>query len=728
MRYIDAIVAMYDLHVDSASTTNILYQPRHLLILSYSRVYLNSLVGLWNLDLSGEFDVSDKELIRHELTSTLQTTEHAATELLKGGAYTDESSSVVYYFYFDLCSRVSQTILNFKRNRDFYSEFDTGASSITQKLCGISLIIVLSVMVVFTIIFSISIYDVLYKQQVWIYSFLLGLLLDEMVNSSVVIMICDVLSPLCIMMTEVFDAKKILLDCIEKKKLSKQSIHHDLGIQPSAVAFNAADYFFVSKQLSSKVLPCSSPVLEVIGIYQSIAPKVSLSLNKRIHQWNELRLYSYMQTFSANACALSLKKFLQLHPLVQDSILHFFVSIIMGLLVIGLAFLSTIHSWLIPLLVGVIGMMIGAAFAYVGNADYDRRLQLSQHRALCFHENNKMSSASMTAKSVRHNIIAIHKGGDDSQPSRVEADEMIINSDDGGDSLVPLRNNRRPAMTLRNNDRPVIALRNNDRPGMALRNNDRTEIVLRGNSRPAMEINTMDNSITLFERSLLLFEWSSRIQTLSAECSLWPMSPRFNMVSAARKYDIEEGVTEAQRSKKYATDDEKYHQFRRDLVGLHTIEEYDVFALSDSGESKPSIYLFSDSDDYSIPLSADDKAEEHRLDTTTIPHQRSDSISLSDRGSSIVLRQSVVSDEVKDPKMDFDSDFGDSIDLSSSDDDDDDRSIPLSSSSDDDDSIELSSSDGIDSIFLGIIDDDNDDEGDNRSIELSSSSSDDSYT
>lgn len=704
-----------------------------MLILAYSRVYLNSPVGLWNLDLSGEFDVSDGELIRDELTSTLQTTEHAAKELLKGGAYTDESSSVVYYFYFDLCSRVSQAILNFKRNRDFYSEFDTDASSITQKLCGITLIIVLSTMVLFTI------YDVLYKQQVWIYSFLLGLLLDEVVNSSVVIMICDVLSPLCIMMTEVFDAKRILLDCIEKKKLSKQSIHHDLGTQPPAVAFNAADYFFVSKQLSSKVLPRSSQVLEVIRIYQSIAPKVSLNLNKRMHQWNELRLYSHMQTFSANACASSLKKFLHLHPLVQDSILHFFVSIIIGLLVIGLAFLSTIHSWLIPLLVVVIGMMIGATFAYVGYADYDRRLQLSQHRALCSHENNKMSSASMTAKSVRHNIITINEGGDDSQPSRAEADEMIINDDDvGGGSMVPLRNNKRPAMTLRdndrpvialrNNDRPAIALRNNDRPGMALRNNDRPEIVLRGNSRPAMEINTMDNSITLFERSLLLFEWSSRIQTLSAECSLWPMTPRFNMVSAARKYDIEEGVTEAHRSKKYTTDDEKYHQFRRDLVGLHTIEEYDVFALSDSGESKPSIYLFSDSDDYSIPLSADDKAEEHRLDTTTIPHQRSVPISLLDRGSSIVLRQSDVSDEVKDPKMDFDSDFDDSIDLSSSDDDDDDRSIPLSSSSDDDDSIELSSSDGIDSIFLSTIDDDNDDEGDNRSIELSSCSSDDSYT
>ena len=710
-----------------------------MLILSYSRVYLNSPVGLWNLDLSGEFDVSDGELIRDELASTLQTTEHAATELLKGGAYTDESSSVVYYFYFDLCSRVSQAILNFKRNRDFYSEFDTDASSITQKLCGITLIIVLSAMVVFTIIFSISIYDVLYKQQVWIYSFVLGLLLDEVVNSSVVIMICDVLSPLCIMMTEVFDTKRILLDCIEKKKLSTQSIHHDLGTQPPAVAFNAADYFFVSKQLSSKVLPRSSQVLEVIKIYQSIAPKVSLNLNNRMYQWNELRLYSRMQTFSANACTSSLKKFLHLHPLVQDSILHFFVSIITGLLVIGLAFLSTIHLWLIPLLVVVIGMMIGAAFAYVGYADYDRRIQLSQHRALCFHENNKMSSVSMTAKSVRHNIITINEGGDDSQPSRAEADEMIINGDDvGGGSMVPLRNNKRPAMTLRNNDRPeiasrnndrpVIALRNNDKPGMALRNNDRPEIASRGNSRPAMEINTMDNSITLFERSLLLFEWSSRIQTLSAECSLWPMTPRFNMVSAARKYDIEEGVTEAQRSKKYTTDDGKYHQFRRDLVGLHTIEEYDVFALSDSGESKPSIYLFSDSDDYSIPLSADDKAEEHRLDTTTIPHQRSVPISLLDRGSSIVLRQSGVSVEVKDPKMDFDSDFGDSIDLSSSDDDDDDRSIPLSSSSDDDDSIELSSSDGIDSIFLSTIDDDNDDEGDNRSIELSSSSSDDSYT
>jgi len=710
-----------------------------LLILAYSRVYLNSPVGLWNLDLSGEFDVSDGELIRDELASTLQTTEYAATELLKGGAYTDESSSVVYYFYFDLCSGFSQAILNFKRNRDFYSEFDTDASSITQKLCGITLIIVLSAMVVFTIIFSISIYDVLYKQQVWIYSFVLGLLLDEVVNSSVVIMICDVLSPLCIMMAEVFDAKRILLDCIEKKKLNKQSIHHDLGIQSSAVAFNAADYFFVSKRLSSKVLPRSSQVLEVIRIYQSIAPKVSLNLNKRMHQWNELRLYSRMQTFSANACTSSLKKFLHLHPLVQDSILHFFVSIITGLLVIGLAFLSTIHLWLIPLLVVVIGiMMIGTAFVYVGNPDYDRRLQLSQHRALCFHENNKMSSASMTAKSVRQDIITIHKGGDDSQPSRAEADEMIINDDDGGDRMLPLRNNKRPAMTLRDNDRPAIALRNNDRPGMALRNNDRpeialrnndrAEIALRGNSRPAMEINSMDNSITLFERSLLLFEWSSRIQTLSAECSLWPMIPRFNMVSVARKYDIEEGVTETQRSKKYTIDDEKYHQFRRDLVGLHTIEEFDVFALSDSGESKPSIYLFSDSDDYSIPLSADDKAEEHMLDTTTIPHHRSDSISLLDRGNSIVLRQSGVSDEVKDPKMDFDSDFGDSIDLSSSDDDDDDRSIPLSSSSDDDDSIELSSSDGNDSIFLSTIDDDNDDEGDNRSIELSSSSSDDSYT
>jgi hypothetical protein len=662
---------------------------------------LKSPVGIWNLDLCGELDVSDTELIHDELALTLQTTEQAATELKKrGGAYTEESSSVVYYFYFDLFSRVSQAILNFKRDRDFYSEFDTDASSITHRLCGITLIIVLSAMVVFTIIFSISISDELSKQQVWIYSFLFGLLLDEVVNSSVVIMICDVLIPLCIVMTEVFDAKRILLDCIEKK-LSKQSIHQDLGIQPPAVAFNAADYFFVSKQLSSKVLPRSSPVSEVIGIYQSIAPKKSLSLNERMHQWNELRLYSRMQTFSANVCALSLKKLLHLHPLVQNSILHFFVSIIIGVLVIGLVFINTIHSWLIPLLVVVIGMLIGAAFVYLGYADYDRRVQLSQHRALCFHEtwNNKMSSASMATQSVRYNIITIREGGDDSQPSRAEADEMIINGHDGGDSMVPLRNNDIPAITLGDHDRPAISLR--------------------GISRPSTEINTTDDSITLFERSLLLFEWTSRIQNLSAECSLWPMSPRLNMMSAARKYDIEEGVKEAQRSKKYATDDEK-HQSRRDLVGLHTIQEYDVFALSDGGESRPSIYLLSDSDDDSIPLSTVDKAE---------GYQRSDSISLLDRDSSIVLKQSGVSNEVKDPEMDFDSYFGDNIDLSSSDDDDDDdRSIPLSSSSDDDDSIELSSLDSADSIFLSTIDDDNDDEGDNRSIELSSSSSDDSYT
>jgi len=647
---------------------------------------LNHLIGLWNLDLCGEFDELDRELIREELASTLLTTERAATELLRGGAGAcSEEDCIVYYFYSDLCSRVGQTILNFKRGRDVNSEScDVNVSSITQMLCGIVLTIMLSAMVVLSIMTSINISGDLSDQQAWIFSFLLGLMLDMIVNSTVVVMIYDVYVPLFIM-PEVFHAKMTLLDCIEQ--LNKLSLHPNQGLKPSALDFNAADYFFISKRLSKIKRPHPPPrssLSSAVGLYHSIKPKASSSSSLS----NRLKSNINMATL----ITAGLNKLVHLHPLVQDSILRFFVSIFTGLFVVSMVYLNTDHqhhtdqSWLIPLIaIGIIGMMVGGTYAYIGQGEHARRAHLSQHRTLLFLD-DKLSLAPMTAKSdVR--LIKVCDAVDNHQSARIVVAEDV----DGG-------------------------------IGEALRDDGRPTMAFRDESRPAMKVDApaMDGSITLFHRSILLHEWASKIQTLSAECSAsWLRSEN----APPHDNDIEEGFHGLHNSKKY----KKYAlcdnlQPSRGLGGLRTIEENEEYK-SDIENSKLDIYLLSDSDDCSIPLSTNDKVvddDDHGLENTK--QLRSDTPISLKYGD---IRLAGVY-EAEESKMDFDSDFGESIDLSSSSDDDD-RSIPLSSSSsDDDDSIVLSSDDN--SIFLSIVidDDDDDDDDDDKSIELSCSSSDDS--
>jgi hypothetical protein len=273
----------------------------------------------------------------------------------------DRSSRILYLFQKDLMPGLNAMILESKGKRDFKS--DIFKVEPYQKVIAWLFIITLNVSLLFYI-YLFAIRQSIVRQQAWFQTFIIWLILEIFIVSTIVVLVSHIAIP-SIIMKDLQRVKKRLLKTIQDydKSLYTEDFDKINILHPKS--FNAADYFFVSYRLAS--LYPSLAVSKIISKFHSPWPHQSYKKTRNLSKSYSKRFATLVRSASMILIFL-LKGFLSLPTQVQDMIISLSTIIVSGKSISFFFQLYEVNKWL-PLFTVIICLIF---FHFVARCIYGK--------------------------------------------------------------------------------------------------------------------------------------------------------------------------------------------------------------------------------------------------------------------------------------------------------------------------------------------------------------------
>ena len=254
---------------------------------------------------------------------------------------------LLYLFQKDLLPGVNAMILESKGKRDFVAE----ASKVEryQKAFAWVFILTLDVALLFYI-FLFAVQQSSARQEAWFNTFIVWLLLEVVLMSTIVVYCNHFLLP-SLIMGDLRKVKRRLLKTIGEFKNSVSE--GDSGA--SARAFNVADYFFVSSRLSEQY----PDLLEskIIKKFSSPWPHQSYQRTKDVSKSYSKR-FSTLGRSASMIAVFFLKAFLTVPPSVQDMLTNLITVVVTGNVFSALVTMYRLSPFLPFIVVGVLALIL----------------------------------------------------------------------------------------------------------------------------------------------------------------------------------------------------------------------------------------------------------------------------------------------------------------------------------------------------------------------------------
>jgi hypothetical protein len=248
----------------------------------------------------------------------------------------DKDKRLMYLFIRDLLPGLHGKILEAKDSRESFK-----LSKVSSVLKTLGWLLLFSMNAVFLFyIFLFAMRQSKARQSDWFLTFMIWILFDITVASTMVVVVLHVLIPSLAIRDLRELKKKLLHDIISFKR--------DLGSKkPENVNFNAAEYLFVSHHVASTFPDWEQS--KVILQFSTPWPKRSYKVKRKDVKRSYQKNYSFFIQFSERMLVFVLTNFLTIPHSLQDTIMHM-------LLTSGLGFMISLFVKLYhvsPILVGV---------------------------------------------------------------------------------------------------------------------------------------------------------------------------------------------------------------------------------------------------------------------------------------------------------------------------------------------------------------------------------------
>jgi hypothetical protein len=269
--------------------------------------------------------MSDLKKVRFTLSEEISRFQAIDTNGINGMNDADRSRRMLYLFQKDLLPGINAMILESKGKRDFVSEKNKVEPF--QHIGAWIFIVTLNATLLFYI-YLFALRQTSARQEAWFQTFVIWLIFEVFVMSTMVVYISHFLVP-SIIMRDLQVVQNRLLKTIRDYRLSLRSRddNDNASISESKNDFNVADYFFVSKRLS--VLYPNLMESKIIQKFKSPWPHQSYLRTRSISKSYSKRFSTLVRSGSMIVVFI-LKGLLSMPPGVQDMIISLVTMVTTG--------------------------------------------------------------------------------------------------------------------------------------------------------------------------------------------------------------------------------------------------------------------------------------------------------------------------------------------------------------------------------------------------------------
>lgn len=374
-------------------------------------------LALWGLDKSGTFKTQDlpkkkswlsilrltkgdgsdvRENVLKDLINVKKSlaSELEAVEIMQYNKR-QIGKRLLFLFQRDLLPGISGSILESKGSRDFITMKQV---SLLSKIVGWCAILALNIgMLFYIMLFALN--QAPRRQQAWVNSFILWLIVEVLFISTSLVIVCQVLIPM-IVMKDITKIKRRLLDQIkEYHKKALRDDNNDEEISETEL-FNAANYLFVSTRLAKGELSYLKES-KIIAQFSTPWPKQSYQRAQDVSKTYS-RKFSALTKSGSIILVFLISNLLNAPPSLQDMIMQIIATFTIGYTVLVHIQLFNIF----PLLVVVPTLIVGIiAHFWYQSGKANRKLRLAKLIPINISEkkhanNNEQKKSELTIAAV----------------------------------------------------------------------------------------------------------------------------------------------------------------------------------------------------------------------------------------------------------------------------------------------------------------------------------------